>query len=67
MDPVVAKQAARNLAQAGVHPVVGDGAAGCPERASYDRVHVTCGMRTIPYAFVQQARSGAVTVLPHCS
>ncbi|WP_327102315.1 hypothetical protein [Nonomuraea glycinis] len=48
VDPVVAKQAARNLAQAGVHLVVGDSAAGCPERASYDRVHVTCGIRTVP-------------------
>jgi protein-L-isoaspartate(D-aspartate) O-methyltransferase len=68
VDPLVAERAARNLAEAGVRPhlVVGDGAAGCPERAPYDRVHVTCGIRTIPYAFVQQARPGAVIVLPYC-
>ncbi|MCA2189371.1 hypothetical protein [Nonomuraea cavernae] len=47
VDPAVAGQAAGNLREAGVHPhlIVGDGAAGCPERAPFDRVHVTCGVR----------------------
>ena len=50
----MAEQAARNLTEADVRPhlVMGDGAAGCPEQASYEKVHVTCGIRTIPDAFV---------------
>ncbi|MGN9783824.1 hypothetical protein ACTMTF_20490 [Nonomuraea sp. ZG12] len=34
--------------------LVGDGAAGCPERAPLDRVHVTCAVHTVPYAWVEQ-------------
>ena len=68
IDPAVAEQAAKSLAAAGVHPhlVVGDGAAGYPRGAPYDRVHVTCGVRTVPYAWIEQARPGAVIVLPYC-
>ncbi|MBF8187577.1 methyltransferase domain-containing protein [Nonomuraea sp. K274] len=68
VDAAVAEQAAKNLAAAGVHPhlVVGDGAAGCSRRAPFDRVHVTCGIRTVPYAWVAQSRPGAVIVLPYC-
>ncbi|WP_219510166.1 methyltransferase domain-containing protein [Nonomuraea ceibae] len=67
IDPVVAGQAAWRLAEAELRPhlVVGDGADGCAERAPFDRVHVTCGVRTIPYAWVRQARPGAVIVLPY--
>ncbi|WP_308168061.1 methyltransferase domain-containing protein [Nonomuraea sp. NEAU-A123] len=68
IDPVVAEQAAKNLSEAGVHPhlIVGDGAVGCPERAPFDRVHVTCGIRTVPYAWVEQCRPGGEIVLPYC-
>ena len=68
VDPVVAEQAAKNLSAAGVHPhlIVGDGAAGCPERAPFDRVHVTCGIRVVPYAWVEQCRPGGEIVLPYC-
>ncbi|MCA2225575.1 methyltransferase domain-containing protein [Nonomuraea aurantiaca] len=68
VDPVVAEQAAKNLSAAGVHPhlIVGDGAAGCPERAPFDRVHVTCGIRTVPYTWVEQCRPGGEIVLPYC-
>ncbi|WP_043634548.1 methyltransferase domain-containing protein [Nonomuraea candida] len=67
VDAAVAGQAAENLAAAGVHPhlVVGDGADGCPGRAPFDRVHVTCGIRHIPYAWVRQSRPGGVIVLPY--
>ncbi|MGW0807857.1 methyltransferase domain-containing protein [Nonomuraea sp. NPDC002799] len=67
VDRQVAEQAAKNLAAFGVqaHLVVGDGAEGCPERALYDRVHVTCAVRSIPYAWIQQARPGAVIVAPY--
>ncbi|MGW4412562.1 methyltransferase domain-containing protein [Nonomuraea sp. NPDC004702] len=66
VDASVAVQAAKNLAAAGVRPhlVVGDGAGGCPKWAPYDRVHVTCGIRDIPYAWVEQCRPGGVIVLP---
>ncbi|QFY11236.1 methyltransferase domain-containing protein [Nonomuraea phyllanthi] len=68
IDRAVAEQAAKNLAAVGVQPhlIVGDGAAGCAARASYDRVHVTCGVRTVPYAWIEQTRPGGVIVLPYC-
>jgi protein-L-isoaspartate(D-aspartate) O-methyltransferase len=68
VDKAVADQAAQNLAAAGAHPhlITGDGAAGCPDRAPFDRVHVTCGIRTVPYAWVEQTRPGGVIVLPYC-
>ncbi|MFC7591873.1 methyltransferase domain-containing protein [Nonomuraea antimicrobica] len=67
VDPSVAEQAAKSLAAAGVHPhlVVGDGAEGYPEHAPFDRVHVTCGIRTVPYGWVEQARPGGVIVAPY--
>ncbi|WP_046470800.1 methyltransferase domain-containing protein [Allosalinactinospora lopnorensis] len=66
VDEQVAKQAAANLERAGYSPtlVVGDGAHGWPENAPYDRVHVTCGAVTIPYAWVEQTRPGGVIALP---
>ncbi|PZG03752.1 methyltransferase domain-containing protein [Nonomuraea aridisoli] len=57
-DPEVAQAAARNLAAAGIRPhlVVGDG---CPERGPYDRV---LALSTVPDAWIEQARPGAVIV-----
>ncbi|MCG5217632.1 methyltransferase domain-containing protein [Streptosporangium soli] len=68
VDPIVAEQAAKNLAAVGMQPrlIIGDGAAGCSEVPSYDRVHVTCGVRCVPYAWVEQTRPGGVIVLPYC-
>ncbi|GAA0947975.1 methyltransferase domain-containing protein [Nonomuraea longicatena] len=65
VDPHVAEQAAKNLADAPVRLVVADGADGWPDGAPYDRVHVTCAVRSIPYAWIQQARPGAVIVAPY--
>ncbi|RAY15359.1 protein-L-isoaspartate(D-aspartate) O-methyltransferase [Actinomadura craniellae] len=67
IDPQVADRAARNLREAGRSPrlVVGDGVKGSPEGAPYDRVHVTCGVREVPYAWVEQTRPGGVAVLPY--
>lgn len=66
VDEAVAKQAAANLVAAGPIPalVTGDGAEGAPDSAPYDRVHVTCGVTTVPYAWVEQTRPGGVLVLP---
>ncbi|MGW0805840.1 methyltransferase domain-containing protein [Nonomuraea sp. NPDC002799] len=66
VDEAVAGQAAKNLA-AGAQPrlVVGDGALGLPDGAPYDRVHVTCAVHTIPYAWVEQCRAGGVIVTPY--
>lgn len=66
VDAAVAAQATLNLKAAGhtPHLVVGDGAVGCPERAPYDLVHVTCGIAEIPYAWVEQTRPGGVIVAP---
>ncbi|MFI0423771.1 methyltransferase domain-containing protein [Spongiactinospora sp. 9N601] len=68
VDPEVGGQAAKNLGEAGVTPylIVGDGADGCPDRALYDRVHVTCGIRQVPYAWVEQSRPGGIIVAPWC-
>ncbi|WP_262391283.1 methyltransferase domain-containing protein [Nocardiopsis sp. CNR-923] len=66
VDDRVAEQAADNLSRAGFAPtlVVGDGALGHPDGAPYDRVHVTCGIRRVPYAWVEQTRPGGVIALP---
>ncbi|TDD46263.1 protein-L-isoaspartate(D-aspartate) O-methyltransferase [Nonomuraea terrae] len=68
IDPAIADQAAKNLAGAGATPtlIVGDGALGWPPGAPYDRVHVTCGVRTLPYTWIEQCRPGATIVLPYC-
>ncbi|MFD1539436.1 methyltransferase domain-containing protein [Nonomuraea guangzhouensis] len=67
VDPAVGEQAAKALAAAGVHPhlIVGDGAAGWPAGTRYDRVHVTCAVHTVPYAWIEQCRPGAVIVTPY--
>ncbi|GLY81820.1 methyltransferase domain-containing protein [Actinoallomurus iriomotensis] len=66
VDPDVSAQAVVNLTKAGFapHVFVGDGAAGCPERAPFTRVHATCGVAEIPYAWVEQTRHGGVIVAP---
>ncbi|MEV6983399.1 protein-L-isoaspartate(D-aspartate) O-methyltransferase [Sphaerisporangium sp. NPDC051017] len=66
IDPAVAAGAAANIEAAGFAPhlVVGDGLKGCPERAPFDRVHVTAGVADIPAAWIEQTRPGGVIVLP---
>ncbi|WP_170214927.1 methyltransferase domain-containing protein [Streptomyces otsuchiensis] len=67
IDPALAREAASSLATAGHAPgiVVGDGAHGVPAEAPFDRVHVTCGVSELPYAWVEQCRPGGVIVVPH--
>ncbi|MGI5232848.1 methyltransferase domain-containing protein [Actinoallomurus sp. CA-142502] len=66
VDPDVSAQAVVNLTAAGYapHVVVGDGAAGCPDRAPFTHVHATCGVAEIPYAWVEQTRQGGVIAAP---
>lgn len=66
VDERVADHARTNLEQAGFSPrlVVGDGQKGQPEDAPFDRMHVTCGVADVPYAWVEQTRPGGIIALP---
>lgn len=66
VDETVAAAATENLKAAGFSPtaLVGDGALGAPDGAPYDRVHVTCGVTEVPYAWVEQTRPGGSIVMP---
>ncbi|MGH3328236.1 MAG: methyltransferase domain-containing protein [Streptomycetales bacterium] len=66
VDPALSEQAAKNIGSSGYTPrlVVGDGADGHPDGAPYDRVHATCAVASVPYAWVSQTRPGGVIVVP---
>ncbi|MGI5335885.1 hypothetical protein ACQEVS_00055 [Streptomyces sp. CA-181903] len=66
VDPTVADTARRALFRAGVDVTVihGGGLAGHPAAAPYDRITATCGLRTIPYALMEQMRPGGVLLIP---
>ncbi|RCG29122.1 protein-L-isoaspartate(D-aspartate) O-methyltransferase [Sphaerisporangium album] len=66
IDQAVFGRAVENLKASGHVPrlILGDGAKGCSERAPYDRVHVTCGVSEVPYAWVEQTRAGGLLVVP---
>jgi protein-L-isoaspartate O-methyltransferase len=66
VDPALAGQARSALGRAGVNPTVitGDGAAGYPPNAPYDRVLATCAVREIPYAWLAQTRPGGQILTP---
>ena len=61
VDPGVAGRAASALQAAGYAPhlVTGDGLAGHPDRAPYDRIIATCSVRHIPWAWLAQAAPDA--------
>lgn len=66
VDDAVAHRAREALHHSG-HPVdvvTGDGLAGHPQRAPYDRIIATCGLRRIPHAWIQQSRPGGVILAP---
>ncbi|MEV5602954.1 methyltransferase domain-containing protein [Streptomyces sp. NPDC052299] len=67
VDEAVANRARDALAHffgAPVEVIHGDGRAGAPGRGVFDRVIGTCGVRAIPYAWVEQTRPGGVIVAP---
>ncbi|MFB4302074.1 methyltransferase domain-containing protein [Actinomadura sp. NTSP31] len=65
IDEEVARRAAENLDKAGFGPelLVGDAATDAPE-GPFDLVHVTCGVTTLPYGWVERARPGGAIVFP---
>ncbi|WP_431780817.1 methyltransferase domain-containing protein [Streptomyces chumphonensis] len=66
VDRAVAEAARRALNAFGstAYVVHGDGVAGHPEAAPYDRVIATCGVRTIPRSWVDQCRPNGIIVAP---
>ncbi len=66
VDGVVAATARAALRRAGlpVRVLHRDGYLGFPERAPYDRIIVTCGVRDIPYAWVEQTAPGGIILVP---
>ncbi|GAA1139444.1 MULTISPECIES: methyltransferase domain-containing protein [Streptomyces violaceusniger group] len=64
VDPELVVAAKTRLRSAGYEPtlVAGDGMAGCPERAPYDRLLATCGVGRIPNPWREQLRPGGVIV-----
>jgi hypothetical protein len=54
--------ARERLARIGLHPTVatGDGRAGYPSNAPYDRVISTCGLGYVPPAWIEQTRPGGL-------
>ncbi|MFJ4526189.1 ATP-grasp peptide maturase system methyltransferase [Streptomyces sp. NPDC088810] len=61
-DEQVATRARAALGQVGMFPtlVVGDGLLGHAERAPYDRIIATCGVREVPAAWLEQTRPGGL-------
>ncbi|MGR8011271.1 methyltransferase domain-containing protein [Streptomyces hypolithicus] len=66
VDEAVAAAARKALERFGlpVHVVHGDGFKGYPKGAPYDRIISTCGLRFIPFAWVQQTRPGGLVAAP---
>ena len=63
----LAEQARERLAALGydnVEVIVGDGFAGAPERAPFDRIIVTAAAENVPQALLDQLADGGVMVLP---
>jgi protein-L-isoaspartate(D-aspartate) O-methyltransferase len=59
-----ARQRLRTLGYSNVTIVVGDGLAGAPERAPFDRVMVTAAAEDVPAALVEQLGGGGKMLLP---
>jgi protein-L-isoaspartate(D-aspartate) O-methyltransferase len=66
VDEAVTEAAIEALERAGRRPrvVCGDGFQGWREGAPYDRVIATCGVRSIPAAWLEQTRPGGIILAP---
>ncbi|MFJ1563008.1 methyltransferase domain-containing protein [Streptomyces erythrochromogenes] len=66
LDEEITESARAHLAHLGYHPTVvtGDGARGCPARAPFDRILVTCTLPLVPHAWLGQCRPGARILAP---
>ncbi|MCC0098137.1 methyltransferase domain-containing protein [Streptomyces flavotricini] len=66
LDEEITESARAHLALLGHRPTVvtGDGARGCPSRAPFDRILVTCTLPLIPHAWLGQCRPGARILAP---
>ncbi|MGI5350275.1 methyltransferase domain-containing protein [Streptomyces sp. CA-250714] len=66
VDPVLARSAEQALRQAGqtTRVVCADGERGWPNAAPYQRIVLTCSVRTVPAALLVQSAPGAVIVAP---
>ena len=54
----------RSLGYNNVEVVVGDGFAGVPSRAPYDRIIVTAAAETVPQALLDQLADNGIVILP---
>ncbi|MGW4236462.1 methyltransferase domain-containing protein [Streptomyces sp. NPDC004749] len=66
VDAALSARAASHLRNAGLEPTVlsGDGAAGVPDGAPYDRVIATCSVRRVPVSWVRQTAPGGLILTP---
>lgn len=62
VDPEVSNRARAALGRAGYAPllIAGDGLAGHPDAAPYDRLIATCAVTDLPYEWVEQTRPGGI-------
>ena len=60
----IARDRLRVLGMGNVDVIVGDGLAGVPERAPFDRIIVTAAAEAIPEALVEQLADGGIMLLP---
>ncbi|MGA5133044.1 methyltransferase domain-containing protein [Streptomyces olivoreticuli] len=66
VDEQVAAAARQALKDFGlpVEVITGDGFLGVEDRAPYDRIIATCGLRDIPFAWLEQMNPGGVVLVP---
>ncbi|HMP89847.1 MAG TPA: protein-L-isoaspartate(D-aspartate) O-methyltransferase [Kiritimatiellia bacterium] len=65
--PELGEMSAKRLRELGydnVHVRIGDGYAGWPERAPFDRIIVTCGAEEIPPPLIEQLKPSGIMVIP---